>query len=202
MELVTRYRTPVLTVVGVIVAVIVAYAAWISPEGAKLSSLHGRQTQLQAQELQLQAEITTLRHDKAQLVSNCQQLVKDLTEIPGSPSVDSFLQQVTQLAVSSGDPNTPSISVTNAPPGGGTAGVSAVAVSLTLTGDFAQMRSFIHGLDAFPRLFSVTTIGVTGGPVAGPGISPSSPGPYNLTLAGDIFYTTGQQNVCSGATGA
>ncbi len=202
MEVISRYRTPVLTVVGVIVVVIVAYAAWISPEGAKLSSLHARQTQLQAQQLQLQAEIDTLRHDKAQLVSNCQQLVEDLTEIPVTPSVDSFLQQVTQLAVSSGDPNTPSISVTNAPAGGVPSGVDAVAVELTLTGNFAQMRAFIKGLAAFPRLFSVTTISVAGGPVAGPGISPSSPGPYNLSLAGDIFYTSGQQNACSTASGS
>ena len=83
MELMTRFRTPVITAVGVLVAVIVVYAAWISPEGSKLSSLHGKETQLQSQQLQLQAEIATLKHDKAQMISNCQQLTKDLTEIPG-----------------------------------------------------------------------------------------------------------------------
>lgn len=99
MELITRFRTPVITAVGVLVAVIVVYAAWISPEGSKLSSLHGKETQLQSQQLQLQAEIGTLKHDKAQMITNCQQLTKDLTEIPVTPSVDSFLQQVTSLAV-------------------------------------------------------------------------------------------------------
>ena len=158
MELITRFRTPVITAVGVLVAVIVVYAAWISPEGSKLSSLHGKETQLQSQQLQLQAEIATLKHDKAQMVTNCQQLTKDLTEIPVTPSVDSFLQQVTSLAVASGDPNTPSISVTKAPATAGQSGVSTVAVDLALSGDFTQMRSFVSGLDSFPRLFTVTSI--------------------------------------------
>jgi type IV pilus assembly protein PilO len=202
MELVTRFRTPIITAVGVLVAVIVVYAAWISPEGSKLSSLHGKETQLQSQQVQLQAEIGTLKHDKAQMVSNCQQLTKDLTEIPVTPSVDSFLQQVTQLAIASGDPNTPSISVTNAPASAGHSGVSTVAVSLALSGDFSQMRSFVSGLDSFPRLFSVSTITMEGGPVSGQGISASSPGPYSLNLDGDIYYTTGQQNVCAETTNA
>ena len=46
-----------------------------------------------------------------------QELTKDLTEIPGTPTVDDFFHQVTNLAVSAGDPNTPSISVTQSPDG-------------------------------------------------------------------------------------
>ena len=191
-----------ITAAGVLVAVIVVFAAWISPEGSKLSGLHSQETQLQSQQMQLQAEIATLKHDKAQMISNCQQLTKDLTEIPVTPSVDSFLQQVTALAVTSGDPNTPSISVTNAPATAGHSGVSTVAVSLALSGDYSQMRTFVSGLDSFPRLFSVTSITMTGGPVAGPGISSDAPGPYTLDLAGDIFYTTGQKNVCTSSASA
>lgn len=203
MELLNRFRIPAIIAVSVIVAVIVVYAAWIAPEGHKLSGLHVKQAQLQSQQAELQAEIVTLRHDKAQMVNNCEQLSDDLTEIPATPSVDSFLQQVTQLAIASGDPNTPSISVTNAPATTrGAAGVTPVAVGLTLTGDYGQVRAFIHGLDEFPRLFSVTTIAVSGGPIAGQGINAASPGPYNLSLQGDVFFTTEHNDVCPGTVGA
>jgi hypothetical protein len=60
------------------------------------------------------------------------------------------------------------------------------------------MTSFLQGLNTFPRLFTVTAISVTGGPVASGGqtVSPSTAG-YSLTMSGEIFYSTGQKNVCS-----
>ena len=133
------------------------------------------------------------------MASNCKKLTTDIAEIPGTPDVDSFLRQVTALAVSSGDPNTPSISVTQAPSTGASAGVSAVLVTFTLSGTYGQMTAFLHGLDAFPRLFTVSTITITGGPAAAGGapVDPATAG-YTLTLAGDIYYSIGRQDVCSG----
>jgi len=203
MEPIKRFRVPVLIGAGTLVMALIVYAAWISPEGSHLARLRAQQTQLQTQEASLQAKIATLRKEKSQLGTDCQVLARDQTEIPGAPDVDSFLQQVTALAVSSGDPNTPSISVTQATSGAAKGGVTPVTVSLTLTGTYGQMSSFLQGLDTFPRLFTVTAISVAGGPVASGGgsVSPATTG-YTLTLTGNIFYSTGQSNVCaSGATG-
>jgi hypothetical protein len=65
------------------------------------------------------------------------------------------------------------------------------------------MMSFLQGLDSFPRLFTVTNIAVTGGSVVtgGQAVAPSAAG-YSLSLSGDIYYSSGQENVCasSGAT--
>jgi hypothetical protein len=60
------------------------------------------------------------------------------------------------------------------------------------------MTSFLQGLDTFPRLFTVTGITVTGGAVATGGqvVAPSTTG-YTLDMSGDIFYSTGQKNVCA-----
>ena len=112
MEQLKRFRIPVLTGVGTLVLGLIVYAAWISPEASHLAKLRATQTQLQTQQSQLQIRIASLRKAKSQLGANCQQLTTNLTEIPATPSVDSFLKQVTALAVSSGDPNTPTISVT------------------------------------------------------------------------------------------
>jgi len=201
MEQLTRYRTPILTGVAAVVFAIVVFVAWISPEGSKLSSLHAQQTQLQSQQTHLQTELTTLRQAKTHLASNCQALSKDIDEIPGAPSVDSFFNQVTALAVASGDPTTPSISVTQAT--GGTAGANPVAVTFTLEGNYGQMTAFLKGLDTFPRLFTVTSITIAGGSVAtgGTTINPATAG-YTLDLSGNIYYSAGQQNVCGATTTA
>jgi Tfp pilus assembly protein PilO len=155
------------------------------------------QTQLQSQESGLQVRIATLRREKTQLGANCQQLTTNLTEIPGTPSVDSFFNQVSALAVASGDPNTPNISVTAAS-GGAKGGVTPVTVALTLEGTYGQMISFLQGLNTFPRIFTVTTISVTGGAVAsgGQAVSPATAG-YTLDMSGNIFYSSGEKNVCA-----
>ncbi len=199
MEKLTRYRIPILTGLGAVVLAIIVFVAWISPEGGKLTSLHAQQTQLVSQQTHLQTELASLKRQKALLASNCQSLSKDLSEIPGTPSVDSFFNQITALAVASGDPNTPSISVTQAT--AAATGASPVAVTFTLEGTYGQMTAFLKGLDTFPRLFTITTITVTGGPVAtgGATINPATTG-YTLDLGGNIYYSTGQQNVCATAT--
>jgi len=201
MDQIKHYRIPILTGVGALLFAIVIFAAWISPEGGKLSALHAQQTQLQSQQIHLQTELTTLKAQKAHLASNCQALSKDLGEIPGTPSVDSFFNQVTALAVASGDPNTPSISVTQAV--GAASGADPVAVTFNLEGTYGQMTAFLKGLDTFPRLFTVTNITINGGPVAtgGAAINPATAG-YTLELTGNIYYSSGQQNVCAATTTA
>jgi Tfp pilus assembly protein PilO len=199
MEKIKRYRIPILTAVGTLIMAIVVYAAWISPEGSKLSSLHAQETQLQSQQTHLQLELSTLKGEKAHLASNCQALTTDLTQIPGTPTVDAFFHQITALAVAAGDPNTPSISVAQSPAAAG--GVNSVVVTLTLSGTYGQMSAFLRGLDSFPRLFSVTSISINGGPVVqgGAAVNPATAG-YSLNLTGNIFYSVGQTNVCTVAT--
>lgn len=201
MERLQQYRVPLLTAVGAVVVAVVVYLAWIAPQGSKLSSLRTDETQLQTQQIALQARIAGLRTEKANLGTTCATLTKDVTEVPGAPGVDSFLQQVTALAVSSGDPNTPSISVTQSTGStGASAGVTTVAVTLTLQGTYGQMSSFLGGLYTFPRLFTISSISVAGGPVANGGSAPAAATPnYSLSLSGDIFYSAGQGNICAAA---
>ena len=201
MDQLLRFKLPAIIGAAALVVVAVLFLGLIKPQGAKLTSLHQQETQLQAQQAQLEARIATLKHDKAQMAANCAKLQKALTEIPGTPDVASFLQQVTALAVASGDPNTPTISVLQAPRAGA-GGATPVQVSLTLNGTYGQMTAFIKGLDSFPRLFTVTNISVSGGVIAtgGGAINPGTAG-YNLSLTGAVYYATGRQDACA-ATGA
>ena len=201
METLNRFRTPVLTGVGLVVFTIVIFAALISPQGSKLTKLHAQETQLQGQQTQLVSQLAILRRDKAHMAANCAALANALSQVPGTPSVDSFLQQVTNLAVASGDPNTPTIAVTQAPGGkGASGGVTSVQVSMTLQGTYGQMSAFLKGLDGFPRLFTITSVSITGGPIAAGGgpINPGTAG-YNLNLTGAVYYSLGLANPCGQA---
>jgi Tfp pilus assembly protein PilO len=195
MDTLKRFQTSALIGAGAVVVCFVLFLAVVSPQGHKLSSLRATESQLQSQQTQLQTEIATLKRDKAQMAQNCAQLNKALTEIPGKPNVDSFLQQVTALAVASGDPNTPTINYTSGPP---TSGVTPIQITMTLQGNYGQMSAFIKGLDTFPRLFTISSMSVNGGAIAAAGgaINPGTTG-YNLSLTGSIYYSLGQQDLCT-----
>jgi Tfp pilus assembly protein PilO len=198
MERLQQYRIPIAVAFGTLVLVLAVYVLWISHEGSKLSALNTKQAQLQVEQASLQTRIAGLRREKQDLGPTCAVLAQDLTEVPGTPQVDSFLQQVTALAVSSGDPNTPSISVTQAGATKAAAGVTSVGVQLTLTGTYGQMSAFLNGLYTFPRLFNISTISIAGGPVATGGSAPAANTPnFDLSITGDVYYTTGQQNACT-----
>lgn len=204
MELLKSYKVPVLTAVGALLLAFVVYLAWIAPQGSKLSVLRSNETRLQSQQMVLQVEINSLKREKANLGPTCATLTNDITEVPASPDVDSFLQQVTQLAISSGDPNTPSISVNQAAgTSKGTAGATPVAVSFALAGNYQQMSAFLKGLYSFPRLFTIASVSITSGASttgASAGLIPAPAGgggAFSLNLNGDIYYAAGQQNACA-----
>jgi len=198
MEQVKQYRIPLLVGFGALLVATVVYLAWIAPEGSKLTLLQGKEARLEGQQSSLQVELATLRREKQNLGATCAKLTNAVNEIPGAPDVDSFLQQVTALAVASGDPNTPSISVTEAPTTKGPSALTPVAVDFTLAGNYGQMSAFLQGLYTFPRFFTIDSVTVGGGPVAsGGGAPPENTPSYTLTLDGNIYYATGQQNDCT-----
>jgi hypothetical protein len=80
---------------------------------------------------------------------------------------------------------------------------------MTIAGNFSQMSAFVGGLDSFPRLFTIQTFTLSIGAVSTSGgtaaastsVGPSplwvggittapTAGPYLLTIAGSIYYTT------------
>ncbi len=200
-EQLKRYQRPVVIAAAAVVFALVVFVAWISPEGNKASQLGAQKAQLQQQAVQLQQQLATLQAEQRTVKANCATLTKDLAEIPTAPNGAEFLVDITNLAHAAGDPNTPSYTpgaVTKGP-----SGVWEIPGSLSLTGTFGQLRLFLKGLDTFPRLFTVSTISLSGGPVTDGGhlVPDSSPG-YTLKLAGDIYYATaGQANICISPAG-
>jgi len=113
------------------------------------------------------------------------------------------------------------------------AGVTAVPTTLTVQGNYGQMTAFVNGLDTFPRLFVIqkfilafgaastsssssssgssasssasASAGVPGATLwVGGKATPASAGPFNLQIAGSIYYTSTPNALaaCSKATAA
>lgn len=200
MEQLKRFRIPALTAVGVVVVALVVWLAWISPEGQKKTNLDQQKATLLTQQQALQTQLDTLRAEQRNIKANCATLNKDITEIPTSPGADTFLQQVTQLAQASGDPDTPSYSIGSAAKG--PSGVDAITINLSLAGTYGQMTQFLQGLGNFPRLFTISSINIAGGPViTGNQLANASAPNYTVTLTGNIYYAAvGSANICSSAT--
>jgi len=202
MEQLKRFSLPIVVGAGALVVLLIVWVAWISPEGSKLSAADAQKSQAAAQVQQLQAEIATLKNEKKQLPKNCQELQKDLAEIPGTPDTSQVYQAITNLAVASGDVVTNSVSVVT-PTGNSTptSGIVPIQVSVGLSGNYGQIMNFLKGLtnpQSMPRLFTVTTATIGGGPVAVGGAPvPAGNGGYTLQLSGDVYYSPGQVDVCS-----
>jgi Tfp pilus assembly protein PilO len=188
MNTVREYRMPLLIGAGALVAALLVWLAFVSPQTSKLSSLQNQETQLQSQESSLQVKLATLRTEKENLTKSCKDLEKIATQIPSvqSPTdVDaeesSFESQFNGLAETSGvtltqfsgfTPATPAAATPSAS-SKSTAGVVAVPTTLAVTGNYGQMTSFIKGLDSFPRLFVIQTFGLAFGTSAASGSSSS-----------------------------
>jgi Tfp pilus assembly protein PilO len=217
MSTVQEYRNPLLIAAGAIVVAILIYTLGVSPQTSKLSTLQTQQTTLQTQEQSLQAQLTALQTEKQKLPANCADLQKIATQIPSVQSASdlaaeqsSFYNQLTALIAQSGTSFTTFAftgGTTAAPSSSGTtaAGVVPVPVSLSVTGNFSQMSTFVAGLDsyqAFPRLFVIQTFALSlsaAAPASGASAPPlwtggtaTSPtaGPYSLALTGSIYYTS------------
>jgi len=239
MNTVREYRMPLLIGAGALVIALIVYAVLVAPQSSKLSSLKAQETQLQGQQAALATKLATLKSEKQNLTKSCADLVKIATQIPSvqSPTdVDaeesSFESQFNGLAQSSGvtlaqfsgfAPDLTAAAPAATTPAAGASGavssanVVAVPTTLTVTGDYAKMSSFINGLDSFPRLFVIQTftlafgtgagaasgtsgsgsssgaptVSASGTPlwVGGTATSPTA-GPYSLSIKGSIYYTS------------
>jgi Tfp pilus assembly protein PilO len=217
MSTVQEYRNPILiAVVGVVVAIIL-YAAFYSPQSSKLSTLQAQETTLQAQQAQLQSQLTVLQTEKQKLPANCADLEKISNQIPSVQSSSdlaaeqsSFYDQLTTLVGTSGT-SIPTFSWGSAGSASTGTGVTPVPVGMTISGNFGQMSAFVAGLDSFPRLFTIQTFtlslggasSTTSNTAASSSAAPSgsalwvggtptaaSAGPYTLSIAGSIYYTS------------
>jgi len=248
MNEVREYRIPLLIAAGALVVALLLWAVLISPQNSKLSSLKTQETTLQSQQTSLEAKLSSLRTEQQKLSSSCADLQKITTQIPSvqSPTdVDaeesSFESQFNALTATSGVTLTQfsgfaPATTAQASPATGTksttpAGVVAVPTTLSVTGTYGQVVTFVNDLDAFPRLFVIQSFDLAYGTASSASASSSGSsassaaaaptaaqpplwtggaataagvGPYTLGIDGSIYYTSAASalDACTKATAA
>ena len=246
MNTVREYRMPLIIGAGALVAALLLWMILVAPQNSKLAGLQKQETQLQTQQTTLQAKLASLQSESQKLSGNCADLEKIDTQIPSvqnptdiDAEESTFESQFNALAASSGvtlaqfsgfaAATATSAAAPTTTPGSASAatpGVTPVPTTLTVTGTYGQMTSFINGLDSFPRLFVIQKFLLAYGagaaasssaaPSAGAsqtgatplwiGGTPNSPsaGPYSLAITGSIYYTSTPNALaaCTKATAA
>jgi hypothetical protein len=203
MDQLRRFLWPLAIGGAALIIALITLSGWILPEGHKVSSANAERATLLAQQTTLQAQISALEHESAREPQDCSDLRQDLTLVPGSPTVDLFLHQISQLATNSGTA-TPSVNITSSgTPGAGSSagGADSVGIQLQVSGTYQQALNFLNGLDnvhSLQRLYSVSSITLSGGAVSG-STATAATAAYTLTLSGSIYYSSTNQAVCSTA---
>ncbi len=203
-----RFKFPLISAGIVVVVLLVAYMAWISPEGSKLSKLNTQEATLTSQEQGLSADIAHLRVEGGHLVANCTHLSERVAQIPVAPDEGAFLTQIDALATSTGTSlpgytfSLPS-ATSGAPTTSASTTMPSITVTLNFSGTYSQVTAFLNGLDKLGRLYAVqsyslkqpnqSSVSSSGTPI----ILPASAISYEVTLVGNIYYNPTQKDVCA-----
>ena len=206
-----RFKFPLISAGIVVVVLLVAYMAWISPEGSKLSKLNTQEATLTSQEQGLSADIAHLRVEGGHLVANCTHLSERVAQIPVAPDEGAFLTQIDALASSTGT-TLPGYSFSVVPPSSTSSTavkepsapvLPAITVTLNFSGTYSEVTAFLNGLDKLGRLYAVNSYSLkqsSPSSLSGTGalaVIPSSTVPYSVTLIGTIYFNPTQNDVCA-----
>ena len=205
-----RYKFPLIVGGIVIVVLIAAYMAWISPEGSKLSQLNSHKESLTSQEQSLSAEIANLRTAGKNYHLNCTKLSTTISQIPIRPDEGQFLGQIDNLATQSGT-SLPGYTINTALPNSSTSSstktssnaLPALSFTLKFSGTYSEITSFLNRLDTLPRLYTVASYSLaqsnssSGSSTGTVTIIPISAVPYTVTLVGNIYYNPTEKDVCA-----
>jgi Tfp pilus assembly protein PilO len=203
-------RLPLLVALGLVIVMAGWYAALWSPQHSALKAARAKNTAALATQAQLSSELGQLRALQRGLPADAAALERSLPALPTAVSIDTVIDQINAVAVSTGVAWTnESQSVTSAAPGSttttpaattgsaGTAatGVSTVGLTLTVSGPYQAVATFISSLELLPRLIVIDTLSyspssstvsadITGRAFYDPAAVPAIPATAALTSAG------------------
>lgn len=187
-------------------ALVILAAGWflvVKPQKSKVSDLHEQTAAQNATNAQLLTKITALQAEAKNNAQEQRILEKFATQIPNSAAEPALIRTLTQTAngsgvdltsITPGEPTTLSAAsgatsqtLGAAPPPGGS--LFSLPLALSVTGPYANLESFFHGIEQLPRAFLVNSF--TLGPASGGTSSDANLGPNALTasIATSVFYS-------------
>jgi Tfp pilus assembly protein PilO len=162
-------RIATISAAAVIVLVAIWYVALWHPGTKHLAAAHQAQADAQQQVDQLNTQVAHLHGLVKEAPADKARLTQLETGLPDDPSLDTALDDLNRVAVSSGvtlssvGPSAPA----DQTPGTGTASASSgpqsIALSMAASGQPAQVIAFLQALTTMPRLIVVDQVGLSTG---------------------------------------
>jgi Tfp pilus assembly protein PilO len=160
-------RVPLLVALGLVIVIAGWYVALWSPQHAALKTAETKKAAAVSTQSQLSSQLGQLRALQRGLPADAAALQKSLSALPTAVSIDTVIDQINAVALSTGVAWTnESQSVTGAasgsttPPATGTAttGLSTVGLTLTISGTYHAVTTFVSSLELLPRLVVIDTL--------------------------------------------
>lgn len=172
-------RISAVAAIAGVVLVAVWYLALFGPQSRNLSAAHKAHAAAEQKVSQLRNQVVQLDALKAQIPADKAALSVLQAAVPDNPQLDDALRQLHAVATGSGvslasvSPSTPtansstSSSSTSSSSSSSSSQQASTTPSITLTmtgsGSYAQLMSFLSGLDSMPRTVVVTSVELAGG---------------------------------------
>lgn len=184
MNMATR-RVGALTAGVVVVLIIIWYMALFRPESSHLKAAHSDYAAAQQQVTKLQGQVSSLVALEKQIPADSQRLNVYQAAVPKTPDLQDVLAQLHNAAITSGVQLS---SVSPSGPPSGRSGSSStpaggpqpVQLSMSATGTYAQLMSFITQLTQMPRTLVVDSASIGQG----------TNGSLTATMTATIFYAS------------
>ncbi len=153
-------------ILAMVLAVIAVSAGWYlalySPQKSKISALNAQAASIASQRSTLAAQVSQLNSAKRNVSSLKAQLARVSSALPATPQLSQFLTNLQTAASSAGvsevtvSPTAPA-AISQAVPGV-PAGVTSLAVTFSVDGQYSALLGFLHNLDGLPRLILVKSV--------------------------------------------
>jgi Tfp pilus assembly protein PilO len=164
----------VLIVTGaVIVLLLIWWFAWMTPESNKLTSVQAQAATDQSTVSRLNIELIGLKAEKKLVLKELPYLKKVTAAIPQTEDPPGIVDNLNTLANQTGC-DLLSVTPADVPAPSGTAGLSVISVSFTVSGVHSNVMAFLNGFYSMKRLMTISTLS----------LSPAGTSP-NVLAAGD-----------------
>jgi Tfp pilus assembly protein PilO len=172
---------------GAVALVLIWYMALMRPQAHDLAAAHKAHAAAEQKIATLDSQLAGLRTLVKQVPADRARLGTYTAAVPDTPSLDTALNQLQQAATGAGvtlssvGPSTPagttggSASSSQAAPGG-----PAITLSMTATGSYQELTTFLRQIASIPRALTVDSLSLAGG---------GSGSQLSANISARIFYT-------------
>jgi Tfp pilus assembly protein PilO len=166
--------------IAAVVAVVLVglwYFALLKPQSHHLATDHKAHAAAEQEIGQLDSTVTQLQALVRQIPADSARLKTLEADLPNNPSLDSALDQLHQVAVATGvaittlSPSTPATPAVSGSASPATPGGPAISLSISTTGSYSQVMSFLTALARMPRTLVVDHVTLGAGSQVGASIN-------------------------------